>query len=230
MRIVTLFTFFILLSSVAESIESPEEIRMGHFAGRVSKINVKGELVRIKVGFDNVKYINKRDKLEFWDERTRGKKCKAFVMGKSNEYLLIRVPQLSFCMGQVFVNPGVYLNFFSQDLVNNVRMGKELISILLKRRLALHGKMMTHRRGLDSHIEKVNAVDLRYKVLRDKLEAEWRNELGALEEDRIVSLRNYKEIEMQIADLDSKLERYKIDDENIKLDRWSLDPRLYFNK
>lgn len=204
--------------------------RLGIFSGRISRINEEAGLIRLKIDFVNMKYLNKRDQLEFWDERGPELKCKGYVVGKSNNYLLLKVPEFGYCKRFIYTAEGGYIVLFSQDLVNNLKMGKELLKILLKKRLALNSRLLKNQQNLDNHIEKVNAVNLRYKVLRDKLEAEWREELGSIEEDRLTSYRNYKDLEGRILDIDNKLEKYRIDDKNLKVDRWALDPRLYFPK
>ena len=33
-----------------------------------------------------------------------------------------------------------------------------------------------------------------------------------------------------LEDVEFKMERYKVEDENQKMDRWSLDSRLFYNK
>jgi len=223
--------FFIFIPLLLGSVETSNQLkRMGIFSGRISRLNGEAGLMRIKVDFANMKYLNKKDKIEFWDGRGSELKCKGFILGKSNEYILLRVPDFSFCKRFMYLADGAYIQAFSQDLINNLKMGRELIKILLKKRFALNSKLLENQKNLDGHIEKVNAVNLRYKVLRDKLEAEWREVLGNLEEDRLVSYQNYKDIEGRILDIDNKLEKYRIEDKNLKQDRWSLDPRLYFSK
>ena len=71
---------------------------------------------------------------------------------------------------------------------------------------------------------------MRYKTLREKLEARWRKELSQLEDDRALSYKRYKEDETKLFELDHKLEKYRVEDQNFKLDRWSLDSSLYFKK
>jgi hypothetical protein len=204
--------------------------RNGFFSGRISKINKQAELLRIKVDFANSKYLNKKDRVEFWDERSSKNRCKGYVVGKSSEYLLLKIPNYSLCLREIYLSGGVYLHFYSQDLVNNIKMGSELVSILLKKRVALLGRKKTKEIDLDTHIEKVSSINQKYKILREKLEAEWRDEIGNLEEDRLVSLQQFKELEIELANLNAKLEKYKIIDENMEYDRWSLDPRLYYKK
>ncbi len=232
MRAVFFLIFFVSLwslSVVAKDSEAQLK-RLGIFSGRISRLNSEAGLMRIKIDFTNMKYLNKKDQVEFWDERGPEVKCRGFIVGKSNEYLLLKVPEFNYCKKFIFVTEGAYIKFFSQDLVNNIKMGRELVSILLKKRLALNGRLLNNQKELDRHIEKVNAVNLRYKVLRDKLEAEWREELANLEEDRLTAFRNYKDLEGRILDLDNKLEKYRIEDKNLKKDRWALDPRLYYPK
>ena len=115
--------------------------KTGQFAGRISRINEDASLIRIKVDFANMKYLNKKDKVEFWDERFDSKKCDAYIIGKSNEYLLLKIPDFTFCKSMVYLNYGAYLKFYSQDLVNNLKMGKEVMNILIKKRLALRGNL-----------------------------------------------------------------------------------------
>lgn len=224
MRIILISIIFVL-SAPAFGVED-----IATFSGRISRINFKADLMRVKIDFGNVKYLNSKDKVEFYDERDSQKRCKGYLVGKSNEYLLFKVPSINFCKTKVFLSVGAYLKFYSVDLFNNIKMGKSLIDILLKKRLALSGKLLREQKELDSFIEKVNGINARYQILRDKLEAEWRDQIASLEEDKVTSLRNYKDLERRIDDLDMKLERYRVEDQNLKLDRWALDPRLYYKK
>jgi hypothetical protein len=225
-----LFLTFLFFSSIAFSWAETDDSISAFFSGRVSRVNKEAGLVRMRFDFANMKYINKKDKIQFWDERGARYKCKGYVIGKTNNYILLKVPELEYCMRFILVGSGTYLKFYSQDMVNNLKMGKELISILLKKRLAMSSRLTREKIALDSHIEKVNTLNVRYKLLRDKLEAEWRGELGSLEVDRVVSLRNYKEFEGRVMEIDHKLEKYRVEDGNLKLDRWALDPRLHYRK
>ena len=202
----------------------------GFFSGRVSKINKDAALIRIKLKFTNSKYLNKFDKVEFWTDINPKVRCKGVIAGKSPDYILIKIPNFTFCESFVSMANGKYLLFYSADLKNNVLMGRELVKVLLKKELALSGKLSRRKKELDSHIEKVNAVNSRYHVLKEKLNAEWRSDISKLEEDRLISLEAYKNIELRLGEVKYKLEQYKIDDDNLENDRWSLDPRLYFKK
>ena len=202
----------------------------GFFSGRLSKINRDISVIRVKVDFDNVKYVNVKDKIEFWDEKNSTLKCKSYVLGRTADYILLKLPDFKFCERSLYLTTGSYFKFFSEDLLNNVKMGKEVVTILLKKRMAVEGQLDTRNKELANHMERVNAINARYQTLRDKLDQEWQKEVHALDEDRTFSLRSFKDLERRRDEIDQKLEQYKLKDENLTLDRWSLDSNLYFKK
>jgi hypothetical protein len=221
-----IFLAFIIYSSHLLAANSEQ----GFFSGRVSKINYEISTVRIKVDFDNVKYLNPKDKLEFWEEKNATFKCKAVIIGRTADYLLLKVPEMKYCIKRIYLTTGAYFKFFSQDLANNIEMGKEVVTILLKKRQAVMGQMEVKNRDLVAHTERVNAINARYQTLKEKLEEEWKKELHALEEDRTYTLRSFKDLERRRDEIDQKIELYKVKDENLTLDRWSLDTNLYYKK
>lgn len=231
MRFLVISLLLLAHSALAEvNVTAPKISELGEFAGRISKINTEASLLRFKLDFENAKYLNKRDRVDFWDERDSKVRCKGYIVGKSSDYILVKVPEYKFCDRTLNIAVGAYIKFFSPDLVNNLKMGRELLDILIKKKMALSGKMTRTKKELDSYIEKVEAVNARYQLLREKLEAEWRENLALIEEDRLVSLRNYKDLEQRVDDINYKLEQYNIAEDNFRTDRWSLDPRLYYKK
>lgn len=219
-----ILTFFIAGSALAALSED------GFFSGRISKINKDISVVRIKVDFDNIKYVNVKDKIEFWDERNSTLKCKSYVIGRTSDYILLKLTDLKYCEKNLYFSTGAYYKFFSEDLQNNIKMGKEVVGILIKKRMAVQGQMDMRNKEIEAHMERVNAINARYQTLREKLEQEWQKELHGLDEDRTYSLRSYKDLERRRDEIDQKLEQYKLKDENLTLDRWSLDTNLYFKK
>lgn len=202
----------------------------GFFSGRLSSINRDISVVRVKVDFDNVKYVNVKDRIEFWDEKNTTLKCKSYVLGRTADYILLKLSDMTFCQRNLFLTTGAYFKFYSEDLKNNVSMGREVVGILLKKRMAVLGQLEARNRELAAHMERVNAINARYQTLREKLDQEWQKEVHGLDEDRTFSLRSYKDLERRRDEIDQKLEQYKLKDENLTLDRWSLDSNLYFKK
>jgi hypothetical protein len=200
------------------------------FSGRISRLNRGAKLARIKTDFDNIKFLNRKDRINFWNETYPDRRCRALVEGRTNDYLLLRVPDYETCIKQVHFTTGSYLHFQSPDLEQTMKVAKELVQILLKKRLAMNAQKERNQRELDGYVEKVDVVNKRYEVLRQKLEIEWQKELAALEEDKARSFTEFKNAEARVNEIDTKIEMYRVQDHNLKLDRWSLDPALYFKK
>ncbi len=229
MRMIFLISILLTASTAATAAVSTDSSQ-GLFSGRISKVNVDASLIRLRTEFHNLKYLNRKDLIEFWTENNPVLKCKAYVVGRTNDYLLVKVPNFSICSKSINLSAGNNLNCYSPDLIKNITSAKGLVGVLLKKRMAMDGRVMKVRRELDIHIEKVGAINMRYEVLREKLELEWRDELALLEEDKLISERNYIEYKNRINDIDFKLEKYRIYDDNLKTDRWALDPRLFYKK
>jgi hypothetical protein len=228
-----LLIFFMIFHSIvlwAQTEESARDELGNHFTGRISRLNPIGQLVRIRTDFENVKFLNRKDRIEFWNETYPDQRCIASLEGRTNDYLLIRVPEFESCVRRVHFTTGSFLHFRSEDLQENMKIAKELIEILQKKRLAMKVGKERHQKALTGHVEKVDAVNKRYEVLRQKLEIEWQKELSSLEEDKARTFMDFKNAEARLNEIDSKLEAYRIEDHNLKLDRWSLDPSLYTRK
>lgn len=226
------FIPFLLFLSVKLSFGRQLEFdnELGRFSGRVSHVESTAKLVRFKVDFDNIKYVNKLDELDLWGLHQEGTKCRAIVMGRTSDYLLVRVPKFDYCNRHSAFVIGRYYSFFSEDLVNNVAMGNELIEILAKKRLALLSKINRNRKNLTTYTQRVETINARYDLLRQKLEKEWRDELRRLEDDHQQLVRNTEGIQTRLNEVDFKLQKYRIEAKNLKEDRWSLDPKNYITK
>ena len=206
------------------------EREQGLFSGRVSRLNDQAELIRLRIDFDNVRFLNKQDRVQIWLEHNIKLRCTGVILGKTNQYLLIKVPKLKECHNKVPFTVGAYVRLYSEDLSNNIDVAKELMEVLLKKRLAVSSKLDRTKRDLEAYKEKVLAVNKRYDVLRKKLELEREGELSNMEKDRATLMQNRSDLEIRLGDIDHKIEQYKIEDKNLRVDRWSLDPKLYLLK
>jgi hypothetical protein len=202
----------------------------GYFKGRVAKINKLGEIIRVRTEFGNLKFINRSEKVEIFASGQSLKRCQSYVVAKSPENLLLKIPNMEECSQVIPLSVGATLQFFSNDLVNNLVKAQELVEVLQKKYLALTGIQERHKNQLQQYLEKMEAVNLRYQILRDKLQLEWQNELSVLQNEKLSIMKNFNSAEFRLNELKLKLEQYKIIDSEQEWDRWSLDSRLYFKK
>ncbi len=200
------------------------------FSGRVSRLNQIGKLMRIKISFENYKFLNVKDRIEFWNDTNKVKRCLSFVEARSPDYLLLRIPNYDQCISQVHLTVGSFLKFYSKDLRNSLSIAKDLSKVLVKKRLALVSRMNRYEKDLSTYDDKLEAINKRYEILQQKLKLEWSREIADLEEDKIDIFKNFKNTEARLNELDHKMQAYKVNDHNFKIDRWSLDENLYIKK
>lgn len=228
--LISFILFCVSAPALSQTNEKKRDEYATVFSGRISRLNSAAKLARIRTDFTNIKFLNRKDRIEFWNETYPDYRCTALVEGRTNDYLLLRIPQYDTCIKKVHFTTGTYLHMDSPDLEQTTKIARELVDILLKKRLAMNAKMQRHQKELDGYVEKVDAVNKRYEILRQKLEIEWQKELASVEEDKANSFTEFKNAEARVNEIDTKLETYRIDDHNLKLDRWSLDPALYIRK
>lgn len=190
-------------------------------------MNPKASTIRLRVDFTNVKYLLQGNQVELWNESRPADRCLANIKGKSSRYVLLQLPEYDECLARVHVSVGSYLHLESEDMKKNIETGRELVDILLKKRLAMQAKTSRHRRELESQKAQIKALNDRYDVLLQKLELERKNEIAAVERDRAQTYSSYKDAQASLNDIDHKLERYRIEEQNFAQDRWSLDPAQY---
>jgi hypothetical protein len=206
------------------------EIDQAKFSGLVSRLSPVGELMRVRINMKNARFLKKNDRVEFWTDQNEFSRCQGIVMGRTNDYFLLKIPNFEQCTYRVGIRVGATINFFSQDLKNNLVIAQELVEILAKKHMAIEAKKTRAKIYIDTHMERVETVNKRYDTLRQKLELEWQKELTTLEEDKTKAFKEFKQAEADMNDIEMKLEAYRIHDKNFEVNRWSLDPELYIRK
>ena len=111
---------------------------------------------------------------------------------------------------------GAYLHLYSKDLAKNIQKGKEVLDLLLKKRISMESRKRKFQKKLTSFEEKIEAVNERYSVLRQKLEKELQGIIDDLDSDRIIASRNLKNAEIELKKIDQKLELYRVSDKKFR--------------
>lgn len=200
------------------------------FSGRISKLNKVAKLLRFKIDFENAKFLSKNDRIEIWNPSFPEKRCLGYLEGRSSSYLLIRLPKYEKCKGSVYFTTGSYMQMYSPNLKSSLTTARELVEVLHRKRTAISARKMRFEKTLTGFIEKIDVTNKRYELLRQKLELEWQKELSNLEEDKTKSYALLKDAESKLHDIEFKLQQYRVRDQNLIKDRWSLDPKLYIKK
>ena len=202
----------------------------GTFTGQVDHINEKSQLLRIHTVSLNAKYLGPGDVIALGDHGGMTE-CRGDVLARSKEHVLLKLPRFHYCSRTLPIKArGVWLKFYGQSLSEKVAKGRKLVEILLKKRLALMGRLGEREKDLKRQGEKIDIANRQYSILREQVELAWRDALGELEGERTKMINQRTEAQKSLADIDKQLEKYRVDDKVWELDRWSLDERFYFKK
>jgi len=197
---------------------------------RVSRINPTKQLVRLRFESLNSKFLQTNDDLEVWNELTSSLKCQAAVIGKSSEYYLMRIYQWEKCFSRSGFTVGSLLFLSSKNLEKTLVNAREMRRILLLKRALTSSKIDQVKNGNENNLSNIEYINNKYETMIQKIKEDWNNslksanEIASNEEKLLNSYRN------SINEIDFELERYKIEDENTKLDRWALDQTINKNK
>lgn len=137
-----LVILLILLAGLgfSQTQESSSDENGNHFTGTISRLNPKARLARIRTDFKNIKFLSRKDRVEFWNETYPDNRCIAIVEGRTNDYLLLKISQYESCIRKVHFTTGSFLHFESPDLAQTVKVARELVQILLKKGLRCRPK------------------------------------------------------------------------------------------
>jgi len=203
------------------------------FSGRILSTDFQTGFVKIRHNFSNGRFLNKGTRISVWGPDTAynpKNSCSAIIVGKSPDYLLLRVKQILACKRIVNFSGGQAISLRSESLVENINTAKELRIILNKKRLALASRVKNLKDLIDGYPERVNSINTKYDTLIQKLNLEWKQAIQQAEEERVYNEQEYRNYVMRLDEIDFKMEKYHIEDNNLYTDRWSLDPSLYLKK
>lgn len=207
-----------------------EEGKNARFKGRIIRIDEAAQLMRVHVELDRMRFLARGDRVSFWFERDERQVCQGVLKGRTNEYLLFKVPNLLGCREHVPLWMGVFLHFESNDLDKNITSAQELITILLTKRKGLKGRLEVHERALQQLLDEVEDLDVKHNYLREQLGAEKNAELGALHQTHQRRMGEYQQVRQRLHDVIFELERFRVEESNLSWDRWSLDESKHFKK
>ena len=200
------------------------------FSGRVSSFHLEAKIIKFKLNFANIRYLSKGNKVKFWTEYQNNYQCQGIVLVRSSFHILVKVSKISQCNSLSPFVVGKYYFFGSKDLRNNIETGKDLIKILLKKKIALRGKIKQKNKMNETFLNKEDAVNNRYEILKKKLELERMKKLGELKIDQENILKSIENLDERLNAVNVKLEKYRVDDKNLIEDRWSIDPSYHYFK
>lgn len=216
-------SIFILLVFIASVLQAQESITPGTFSGRISKLNPIKSLMRVRLEFANSKFLRTNDGIEFWNEGMPMVRCQAAIVGKSGEYFLMRVYEWKHCINKVGFSVGSHVYFESKDLEKTLVTAREMVKVLLQKRMVLQGQSTNKDNDLNDQSSQLENINARYEAMIERIKSEWNEAIKGLSSAKSTNQLELNSLRAQLDEIDFQLERYRVEDANFKKDRWAID-------
>ncbi|MBF0299702.1 MAG: hypothetical protein HQK51_13335 [Oligoflexia bacterium] len=198
------------------------------FYGRITDRNKNGDIYKIKVENNNVKFFRAGDALTFKEIREQNKACEAFVRGVEDYYLTIYVANIKICKkdeNNVF-RIGTQLNFTSDILQERIMYASQYRAILLK----MKSDYLSQLNEINNYLVNHHQEEIKMAAIYDKkiaqLQIEKRNDLDKLIWDKKENIKIQAELMKKMDAVDEGIKHYRIEREEYFVDRWHLDQDL----
>ena len=121
------FLSMIVFSLFSSAVSGKRDLSM--FSGRILSSDFQTGFVKIRHNFSNGRFLNKGTRISVWGPDTAynpKNSCSAIIVGKSPDYLLLRIKPILACPRIVNFCGGQAISWWSESLVENINTAKEL--------------------------------------------------------------------------------------------------------
>lgn len=198
------------------------------FSGRVSDRDPSMNIMKISSENGNVKFFRAGDQVYF---RVASQKqsdfCKGYVRSSEEKYFVVYVTDLHPCWKKKnYFRRGTLLIFNTPQLARRVLEGSTYRNILLQRRRDLFGQLndVNHFIWTFDQQRVLLAADYDKKIL--ELQKLKQREIDNLISKKKDNLKLQRELIKRVDQLDRDLELYRVEKNELYVDRWHMDQDL----
>lgn len=198
------------------------------FSGRVSDRDSSMNILKISSENGNVKFFRSGDQVYFRVASQKGSEfCKGYVRSSENKYFVIYVTDLHPCWRKKnYFRRGTLLIFNTPQLARRVLEGSSYRNILLQRRRDLFGQLndVNHFIWTFDQQRVLLSADYDKKIL--ELQKLKQREVDNLISKKKDNLKLQRELIKRVDQLDRDLELYRVEKNELYVDRWHMDQDL----
>ncbi len=197
------------------------------FTGRVTDRDKTTNVLKVSSENKNSRFFRTGDKLRFRMVSRKSDLCEGFIRSVEKGYFIFYVSDWEPCFpGGEYFRRGTMLLFFSETLVERVRDAALYRLVLLRRRKDFYNQLNDINHFVWSYdqqkIKTVAGYDQKIVELQ-KAKQRALEDLLAKKKD---SVRLQKELVYRLDQLDRDLEFYRVEKDDLVIDRWHLDHDL----
>ncbi len=198
------------------------------FPGRVTDRDKSGHIMKVSSENANIKFFRAGDKVRFSiPSYEKGDFCESYIRSVEKGYFVIYIKDLYPCWprGRYF-RRGTQIKFRSFDLARRVRDGALYRVVLLKRKKDFLKQLAGINHFVWSFKEQQVKLASRYDQKVIELQQKKQKALEFLTLKKKDQLNVQKELIYQLDRLDLDLEHYRVEKNELLLDRWYTDRDL----
>lgn len=197
------------------------------FSGRVSDRDPSMNILKISSENGNVKFFRAGDQVNFRVASKEDEFCKGYVRSSEEKFFVLYVTDLHPCWKEdTYFRRGTLLIFNSPQLAVRVLEGSSYRNVLLGRRKELFGQLnnVNHFIWTFDQQKVLLAADYDKKIL--ELQKLKQREIGDLISKKNDNLKLQRELIKRVDQLDRDLELYRVEKNELYVDRWHMDQDL----
>ncbi len=199
------------------------------FFGRVTDKDPTGQIYKIESETKNVRFFKVGDFISFHVEGSDDSNdpCRAYVRDVEKEFFVIYVEDIRTCWRRdVYFRRGSRLRMTSEKLAQRVRDASLFRVLLLRRRKDYFTQLNSINRFVWSFEQQKVQVAAEYDRRIAEMQAQKQKALDQLLSKKADQIRLQRELGQNLDEIDNDLEFYRIDREELALDRWEHDHDL----
>lgn len=199
-----------------------------HFSGRVTDRDKTANIVKISSENKNVKFFRAGDLVEFKIQSMQDQEfCQGFVRSIEDHYFVMYIKDLMPCYPKDdYFRRGMVLFIQSEKLAQRVREASVYRASLLSKKKDFMGQL----NGINGDVWNFEEQKIQVAADYDRRIAEIEKEkIKAL--DELLTRRNdqvklQRELAYRLDNIDKELDFYRVEKEELLIDRWHLDQDL----
>ncbi len=203
------------------------EYDYSQFTGRVSDRDKGSNILKISSEDKNIKFFRAGDKVNFTVASKDTDYCQGYVRNVEEKFFVIFVKDLYSCWNDSdYFRRGTLLHFNSKQLLSRVKEASKYRIVLLKRKKDFFKQLNGVNHFIWSYDQQkvLTASDYDLKIVEiEKGKQKALEMLLAKKQDQI---RLQKELIRRLSELDQELGHYRIERDDLLVDRWHLDHDL----
>lgn len=199
------------------------------FFGRVTDKDPTGQIYKIESETKNVRFFKVGDYISFHVEGSDDSKdpCRAYVRDVEKEFFVIYVEDIRTCWRRdAYFRRGSRLRMTSEKLAQRVRDASLFRVLLLRRRKDFFTQLNGINRFVWSFEQQKVQVAAEYDRRIAEMQAQKQKALDQLLSKKADQIRLQRELGQNLDEIDNDLEFYRIEREELALDRWEHDHDL----